>query len=166
MVTHPREDELSEEDCAEVIVRRTRVVPLLTCLVLTVLMLCPPPMTGQAVYGTISGTVTDSTGAVVAGAVVKVTNVNTGVTRTFTTNPVGIYSANSLIPGVYKVEAQAKGFKTAVADKILLEVNANPKVDLALTVGQTSAVVSVTAENTAILHTQQSDLGQTVNATQ
>ncbi len=146
--------------------RRTRVALLLTCLVLMVLMLCPPPMTGQAVYGTISGTVTDSTGAVVPGAVVKVTNVSTGVTRTFTTNTVGIYSANSLIPGVYKVEAQAKGFKTAVADKILLEVNANPKVDLALTVGQTSEVVSVTAENMAILHTQQSDLGQTMNARQ
>jgi hypothetical protein len=123
-------------------------------------------MTGQAVYGTISGTVTDSSGAVVPAAVVKVTNVNTGVTGTFTTNHVGIYSANNLIPGVYKVEAQAKGFKTAVADKILLEVNANPKVDLALTVGQTSEVVSVTAENAAMLHTQQSDLGQTLNATQ
>ena len=146
--------------------RRTRVALFLTCLVLTVPMLCPPPMTGQAVYGTISGTVTDASGAVVAHAVVKVANVNTGVTGTFTTNGAGIYTANSLIPGVYKVEAQATGFKTAVADKILLEVNASPKVDLALTVGQTSEVVSVTAENAALLQTQQTDLGQTLNATQ
>jgi hypothetical protein len=122
-------------------------------------------MTGQAVYGTITGRVTDASGAVVAGAAVKVTNVNTGVTSTFTTNGVGIYSANSLIPGVYKVQAQAKGFKTAVADKIVLDVNASPKVDLALTVGQTSEVVSVTAENAAILQTQQSDLGQTLDIT-
>ncbi len=161
-----RLDELSRADYAEVIVRHTRVAASLTGFVLAVLTLCPPPMTGQALYGTISGSVTDPSGAVVAGAVVKVTNVNTGVIRTFTTNHVGIYSANSLIPGVYKVEAEAKGFKTAVADKILLEVNANPKVDLALTVGQTNEKVEVTAENAAILHTQQSDLGQTLNVTQ
>ncbi len=146
--------------------KSTRVALLLTCLVLTVLMAWPSPVTAQAVYGTISGTVTDSSGAVVPGARVRVTNVNTSVTVMLTTNAVGIYSANSLIPGVYKVEAEAKGFKTAVADKIQLEVNANPKVDLALTVGQTSERVEVTAENAAILHTQQSDLGQTLNVTQ
>jgi hypothetical protein len=155
-----------KEDYAEVIVKSTRVALLLTCLALTVLMAWPSPATAQAVYGTISGTVTDSSGAVVPGARVTVTNVNTSVTVMFTTNAVGIYSANSLIPGVYQVEAQAKGFKTAVADKILLEVNAHPKVDLALTVGQTSERVEVTAENAAILHTQQSDLGQTLNVTQ
>src|SRR6266852_6870178 len=155
-----------KEDYAEVIVKSTRVALLLTCLVLTVLMAWPSPVTAQAVYGTISGTVTDSSGAVVPGARVRVTNVNTSVTVMLTTNVVGIYSANSLIPGVYKVEAEAKGFKTAVADKIQLEVNANPKVDLALTVGQTSERVEVTAENAAILHTQQSDLGQTLNVTQ
>jgi outer membrane receptor protein involved in Fe transport len=123
-------------------------------------------MVAQGLFGTINGTVTDSSGAVVPGATVKVSNVNTNITKMLTTNSSGIYNAGSLNPGIYKVEAEAKGFKTAVASNVALEVNANPKVDLTLAVGQTSERVEVTAANAPILQTQQSDLGQTVTQRQ
>src|SRR5262249_53556381 len=124
------------------------------------------PLGAQQFYGTITGTVTDPTGAVVANATVKVTNVNTNITVLSKTNGAGVYVANSLIVGTYRVQVEASGFKKAIADKINLEVGATPKVDLALTVGQSSETVEVTAANAPILQTEQTDLGQTIGATQ
>src|SRR5206468_10946111 len=93
----------------------------------------------------------------------KVTNVDTNVTSTLKTNRAGVYVASSLIVGTYRVEAGAAGFKKAVADKITLEVGATPKVDLSLAVGRTTEVVEVTPANAAILQTEQTDLGQTMD---
>jgi len=123
-------------------------------------------MMAQGLFGTISGTVTDSSGAAIPGASVKVTNIDTSVSKTLSTNSAGIYSADSLNPGTYRVEAGAKGFKTAFAKGILLEVGANPKMDLTLQPGTVTETVEVSASNTATLQTQQSDLGQTLNVTQ
>ncbi len=132
------------------------------CVVVLAMVLVPRSATAQSVYWTILGTVTDPTGAVVPGVKVSVTNVGTGVIRTFRTNEVGIYIGNSLIPGVYKVEAEAPGFKTGSVSGINLEVNAKLKVDVILQVGTASQVVNVRAE-AALLNTQQSTLGQTVD---
>jgi hypothetical protein len=123
------------------------------------------PAAAQGVYGVVSGTVSDASGAVLPRATVKVTNVATNVTKTVTTNDAGVYSATSLIPGVYKVEASLSGFKTSVVDAITLEVNANPKVDVTLEVGATSEAVDVIAE-APLLQTQQTNLGQTVTQRQ
>lgn len=125
---------------------------------------CPQRITAQGLFGNISGVITDSSGAVISNATVKVTNLATNVTRAVKTNNAGIYNAASLNPGTYKVEAQAKGFKTALANNIAVEVNSSPKVDLTLKPGATSEVVEVTAQNTPILQTQQVDLGQTLNS--
>jgi hypothetical protein len=126
---------------------------------------CPQKPQAQGLFGSISGIVTDSTGAVVTNATVKVINIDTNVITTWKPNAAGVYNATSLNPGTYNVEAEAKGFKTAVAKNILLEVNSSPKVNLTLSIGQTSETVEVTAENTPILQTQQTDLGQTVDST-
>src|SRR5437667_8689119 len=128
-------------------------------------LVCAPNLGAQQFYGTITGTVTDPSGAVVPNATVKVTNVDTNVTSTLKTNRAGVYVASRLIVGTYRVEAEAAGFKKAVADRITLEVSATPKVDLSLAVGRTTEVVEVTAANAAILQTQQTDLGQTLNIT-
>src|ERR1700720_3879028 len=127
---------------------------------------CSQKLPAQALFGTISGIVTDPSGAAVPGATVKVTNSQTNVTSTLKTNAAGVYNASSLNPGVYTLAAEAKGFKTSVVKNITLEVNANPKVDLTLSVGAINEVVVVTAANTPILQTQESDLGQTVNEQQ
>jgi hypothetical protein len=118
---------------------------------------------GQQFYGTITGIVTDPSGAVVPNANVRVTNVNTDVTVALKTNNAGVYVANNLIVGTYRVEAEASGFKKSVVDHVALQVGATPKVDLALAVGQSAETVDVTASNAAMLQTQQADLGQTVD---
>ncbi|MFB3901908.1 MAG: TonB-dependent receptor domain-containing protein [Acidobacteriota bacterium] len=138
---------------------------LLLCLLGAGTLLCPLPLHAQGVFGTISGTIQDSKGAAIPGAGVTVTNVNTGVVRQVTTNEVGIYTATSLIPGVYRVEAEMPGFKKAVVSDVTLEVNANLKINLVMELGEVTEVVNVTSE-APLLTTQQSNLGQTVTQRQ
>jgi hypothetical protein len=121
--------------------------------------------TAQAVFGAITGTVTDSSGAVLPGADISVTNVDTSVRKTLVTNEAGVYNATNLVPGVYKVEASLSGFKTAVVSSLVLEVNANQKVDITLDVGPAAETVTVTAV-APLLQTEQTNLGQTVTQQQ
>ena len=144
--------------------RETLVCQLLLCLGAAIL-LCPPPLRAQGVFGTISGAVHDSQGAAIPGATVLITNVDTGVAREVVTNDVGIYYATSLTPGAYRVEAQMPGFKKAVIANVKLEVSANLKINLALEVGEVTEIVNVTSE-APLLTTQQSNLGQTVSQQQ
>ena len=145
--------------------KRTKLATAFACFLLSVWVAGPPRMMAQGLFGTISGVITDSSGAVVVGATVQLTHLDTNVTKTLTTNNAGVYSATSLNPGVYRVEASASGFKTAIVSAVTLEVNANPKVDLTLQVGEASETVDVTAE-APLLQTQQSNLGQTVTQRQ
>lgn len=133
------------------------------CGVVWLVLLSANQLPAQGFFGSITGQITDQSGAVVPNATVKVTNVATNVTTLWKTNGAGVYVASSLNPGTYKVEAEAQGFRTAEVVNVLLEVNSRPKVDLQLTVGQANQVVEVTAANTPLLQTQESDLGQTVN---
>ena len=144
--------------------RRARIVAVVIGSLLFVLV-CALNVAAQQFYGTITGTITDPSRAMVPNATVKVTNVDTNVTTTLKTNGAGVYVASSLIVGTYRVEAEAAGFKKAVADRITLEVGATPKVDLSLAVGQATEVVEVTAANAAMLQTEQTDLGQTMDTT-
>jgi hypothetical protein len=150
----------------EDIVRRARITGAVAGFVLSILVLYSANILAQGLFGTISGVVTDSSGASIPGSTVRVSNVSTNVVVTLTTNSAGVYVANSLNPGAYKVEAEAKGFKTAIVTGIALEVNTNPKINLTLQVGQVTETVEVTSENAPLLQTQQSDLGQTVNQRQ
>src|SRR4051812_48284515 len=144
--------------------KKTKLAIVLLGAALSIMTLSPSRLAAQGLFGTISGVVTDATGAVVTGATVRVTNVDTNVTTTWKTNGAGVYNATSLNPGNYKIEAEGRGFKKVVTNNILLEVNATPKVDLTLSVGQISEQVEVSAANTPILQTQQTDLGQTLNS--
>ncbi len=123
------------------------------------------PVAAQGVYGVISGTVTDSSSAVLPGATVRVVNDGTQVTTIVTTNEAGVYNATNLIPGTYTVEASLSGFRTAVRKAVTLEVNANLKVDVILQLGPTSESVTVIAD-APLLETQQTNLGQTVTQRQ
>lgn len=135
-------------------------------LVFFLSMLSPLPIAAQQFYGTITGTVSDPSGAVVPNANVRVTNVDTNVTMALRTNSAGVYVANNLVVGTYRVEAEAAGFKRSVADKVPVGIGATPKVDLALSVGQSSESVTVTENNAPILQTQQTDLGQTIDSSE
>jgi Carboxypeptidase regulatory-like domain/TonB dependent receptor/TonB-dependent Receptor Plug Domain len=123
------------------------------------------PAAAQAIFAAITGTVTDSSGAVLPGATVNVTNIDTNVTKTLTTNAAGVYNATNLIPGPYKVEASLSGFKTAVISPVTLEVNANQKIDVTLALGPASETVDVAAV-APLLQTERTSLGQTVTQQQ
>lgn len=98
---------------------------------------------GQVNTGTISGTVRDSSGAVLPGARVVVQNEDTGFARTFTADGDGRYSALSLNLGNYQVTATQEGFQTEVRRGIVLTVGREELVDLSLSVGATSQTVEV-----------------------
>ena len=100
---------------------------------------------------TIRGTVADGTGAVVPGAEVTVTEVQTQVTvRTVTSNAGGDYEVPDVVPGVYRVTAALDGFKTFVADNIIVEGSQIRRVDVSLEIGELTETVTVEAGATPI----------------
>jgi outer membrane receptor protein involved in Fe transport len=103
---------------------------------------------GQSNEGRIAGTIRDSSGGVVVGAAITVTNTATNVSRSLTANSAGEYFAAPLAPGRYTVTAEAKGFKKTESKEILLEVAREIRVDLDLVTGSISETVEVTAEAT------------------
>ncbi|HKP87337.1 MAG TPA: TonB-dependent receptor [Blastocatellia bacterium] len=105
-----------------------------------------PTALAQTSQGRILGTVTDESGAVVRGAKVIITNVETGVSRTVETNDAGDYLAPNLPPGVYTVVAEATGFKKVEQTSIRLEVAKDARIDLTLPAGAISESVTVTNE--------------------
>jgi carboxypeptidase family protein/TonB-dependent receptor-like protein len=104
----------------------------------------------QVVTGTISGRVTDTTGAVVPGAAVQIQNVDTGLSRTAHTDSEGRYSARNLPLGSYSVTVQQAGFQTQVRRGIALTVGSEAVVNLELAVGAVQETVEVTAAAPAI----------------
>src|SRR5260370_32750570 len=97
---------------------------------------------------TIVGTVADPNGAVVANAKVVVTNTATGEARDVTTNDGGDYAITNLLPGVYKVTVEAKGFKTMVYPTVTVETNARVPLDVKFTEisGTGANIVTVTTD--------------------
>ncbi|MBI4463629.1 MAG: carboxypeptidase regulatory-like domain-containing protein, partial [Acidobacteria bacterium] len=100
----------------------------------------------QTTTGTISGVVSDSSGAVVPGTSVTVRNAETGVSRTLTTDAQGRYRAPNLSLGRYEVQASLAGFQTAVRSGITLAVGQEAVVNITLEVGQVTERVEVTGE--------------------
>jgi outer membrane receptor protein involved in Fe transport len=124
-------------------------------------LLAPGLTSAQSIYGTLVGSVTDSSGAVVPSATITVTNTSTGAVRTLTTDSHGAYRATNLNPGEYVVQASLQGFKTAERPGVIVEVGQTPRVDLLLEVGSASEVVRVEAES-PLLNRETSGLGQVV----
>src|SRR6202022_2428868 len=101
---------------------------------------------GQAVYGSIVGTVTDAQGNAVSGAKVTVTSVTKNTSVETTTNESGNYSVIHLIPDTYKVAIEAPGFKVTSIPSVIVEVDAASTVDAQLKVGAVTQTVEVTSE--------------------
>src|SRR5579864_7201066 len=120
------------------------------------------PLLAQTYTGRILGTVADQSGAALAGAQVVITDVQRGVTRSLTTDQAGAYVAPDLSPGVYKIRAEAKGFKSVERLDIELEVAKDVRIDLALQPGQVSETVVVTGE-VPLVDTTSSTLGGTLS---
>src|ERR1700687_3540111 len=88
----------------------------------------------QVAGGTISGTVTDSSGRVINNVQITITNAATGGTREVTTNDEGFYSAPTLLPGIYEAKFAAKGFRPEARKDIELTVGTSVALDLTLRV--------------------------------
>ena len=101
-------------------------------------LLVSVPLFSQGNQGRITGTITDQSGGVVAGATVTVKDVQRGVARTLTTGDSGEYNAPNLLPGTYSVRSEAKGFRAIERQNILLEVGKEVRVDLSLEPGEVS----------------------------
>jgi hypothetical protein len=128
------------------------------CLVLALTV----PMFSQTTSGRILGSVSDQSGAGVAGAAVVITDVQRGTTRAVATDDSGNYVAAQLQPGVYKVRAEAKGFKTVERPNIVVEVAQDVRLDISLPTGQVSETVVVTDE-VPLVNTTSSTLGGTLS---
>src|SRR5262245_12979276 len=100
-------------------------------------------LSGQT-FGTVTGEVKDTSGAIVADAKVTVRNTATNGVREVTTNEEGLYTIPALNPGMYDVRAEKSGFKAASRLGIELQVQQSARVDFTLEVGQVSEVVEVT----------------------
>jgi hypothetical protein len=121
----------------------------------------PRTVAAQAVTGTILGTVTDSTGAVVAGASVTLTHTGTANSRTVVTDTHGEYTAPSLPTGVYTVTAELQGFRTVALSNIEVGVDQRVRIDLKLEVGTMTETVTIEASS-PLVSTQTSELGTTI----
>src|SRR5579863_1809839 len=105
-----------------------------------------PSAFGQAVYGTILGTVTDPSGAAVNGAKVTVTSQTKNVSTETTTNESGNYSVTHLIPDIYSVKIEGTGFKILEYKDIQVSADSGSQVNGQFQVGSASESVEVTAE--------------------
>jgi len=113
----------------------------------------------------IQGTVADRTAAVVPGAQVIVTNIETGVNRETTSNDEGVYRVLSLNAGIYKVVAKKEGFGTIEQGSVVLGVSETRRVDFALSVGNLVESVTVSAQPT-ILETEEGRISGQIDAKQ
>jgi hypothetical protein len=120
------------------------------------------PLTAQTTTGQILGSVTDSTGAAVAGAAIIVTDTQRGTTRSATTDASGDYAVPELQPGIYKVRAEAKGFRTVERPNIAIEVAQDLRVDMSLPTGSVNETVVVTDE-VPLVNSITSTLGGTLS---
>lgn len=119
----------------------------------------------QVDTGTVGGTVTDSTGAVVAGATVGLRSLQTGATRTVETSANGTYTATGLSTGTYEVSANAPGFQPYTT-KVEVTVGGHATVDATLSVSTATTQVEVVGEGGTQVNTQTQELSQVVNQQQ
>src|SRR5712692_9258827 len=123
-------------------------------------------MTWAAVWGQstaqVSGAVRDQSGAVLPGVEVKVTQTATGLARTVLTNETGSYVLPNLPVGPYRLEAGLPGFRAFSQTGIVLQVNANPVINVSLEVGQVAETVEVQAD-AALVETRSTGVGQVMD---
>src|ERR1051325_3713862 len=120
-------------------------------------------LSAQTITGSINGTVTDPSGAVVTNVKVVATNTATNVMHATDTNEAGVYNLVFLPIGQYTVSAEAKGFKKTVLGPFPLEVNQIAKVDVKLEVGEISQSVEITGV-APILQTESTATGASLTS--
>ncbi|MGB7547557.1 MAG: carboxypeptidase-like regulatory domain-containing protein, partial [Terracidiphilus sp.] len=134
--------------------RTALVLALFACASLLLIA----PASAQSIYGSIYGTVTDSTGAAIPDATITVTDVAKGTVVTATSSATGDYSVPHLIPDVYNLRATAKGFQAFEAKGITVLADTSPRIDPTMQVGSTATTVTVNADAQPMLKTASADV--------
>ncbi|MBV9084457.1 MAG: carboxypeptidase regulatory-like domain-containing protein [Acidobacteriaceae bacterium] len=142
-----------------------RIVSSFTCAITATILLHTPLAEAQNVYGSIVGTVTDASGAVMSGAKVTLTNSGTNERRETASDTAGDYQFLNLLPGQYQVEVKQTGFKRFLRNRITVQVQDAVRIDAHMDLGDTAQTVEVTAQ-TPLLQTQDATLGQVVESRQ
>ena len=124
-------------------------------------LLLPLASFGQEFRGTISGSVTDPTGAAVAGAKVTVTEVNTGTKISTVSDNAGQYTAPFLQPGDYQIAVQSTGFKDYVHKAIHVGAGDHPVIDIKLEVGEAAQTIEVTGD-VPLVNIENASVGQAI----
>jgi hypothetical protein len=130
-----------------------------------VALLAGPLVEAQVLYGSLTGTVTDASGAVISTGQVTASEVNTGVTQSQNTDSAGIYRFPAILPGTYKVTISAQGFSDQTTNGLVIHANQVARVDGQLKVGSTTQNVTVTTE-APILQTDTADVHTDVTSHQ
>jgi hypothetical protein len=145
---------------------RGRIISLLACLMVLVGMLTAPRTAqAQVLYGSLTGNVTDPSGAVLPGARVEALNVNTGLARQVTADDRGVYLFTELQPGVYKVTISAANFSPVVTENVRIGANTVRRVDVQLQLAQVSQQITVEA-SAVTLQTDRADVHAQLEASQ
>ncbi len=131
-------------------------------LLLAFLLVMPAMAFGQAYFGTVSGVLTDPTGAVIPGAKLTLTDQDKGYALNATSDNTGRYLYRSIPPGVYSVTAEMPGFEKTVRTGIRVDVNENATANLSLKVASSTQTVEVTSQNQA-LDTQDATTGLVID---
>src|ERR1700676_4555105 len=143
--------------------KAAKIFVVLDCLAFSFFFLTPR-IYAQVSGATLSGTITDQSGAAVAGARGSIRNTATGVSPDATTNSSGFYSVPNLLPGPYQVTASANGFATEVNTGVVLTVGVQQVLNIFLRVGQVTERVEVTGEAPSV-ELASSSISAVVNST-
>jgi carboxypeptidase family protein/TonB-dependent receptor-like protein len=149
---------------AQILQKLPRAARLVLCAMLAMLFVAYAAKAQDTGY--ISGTVTDKTGAAVAGAEVVISSTVGSATHSTTTNADGAYVVAGLPGGSYDIVVTAKGFSKYSAKSVVLDVAQKIRVDIQLAVGAVTEEVTVTGESVAQVETQSSDLTSTITGKQ
>jgi len=125
-------------------------------------LLAALPAFAQTSTATLTGTVRDSTGAILPAVTVTATNSEKNASQTLVSNDAGSYVFPALLPGIYSVSAELPGFKKFVREGITLQVNQTARIDIELTIGGVSETVQVT-EAAPMVETETSSRGSVID---
>src|SRR5437762_6824135 len=143
---------------------RVRPIVLALSLALSVVCLAAPGL-GQTTFGTILGTVTDPSGAVMPDVVVTVTNQGENISREVHSDAQGNYQAENMKAGLYTVSATVTGFKDTVLRDVRLEARQTVRADMKLTVGSTTEKVTVEA-HAELINTESQAISSSLTSTE
>lgn len=144
--------------------RRSRFAFFLLSLLLVASINIDTP--AQAVYGGISGTVSDAQGAVISDAAVTITSIDRNTSDTVQTNDSGFFVKDRLLPGAYKVTIEKSGYKQGLVTSVVVNVDAQSKTDVILEPGQVTETVTISATEGQLLKTDRADVSTTFESRQ